>query len=211
MKNVDVTTVLLGLQDQHSKFVKEYLSVLEIPLSNADAREQYYILEDLGLIPGPSILILVLQGIPNSLQDDNARCRVSRATMQWYADNNIHRLDWLAQSPDLNPIQHLWDKLDCCIRTHQVRPKSIAQLMEWFGVKGRGKQEIPQKTCRPVALSSMFPTYENLGATPPGIKPSLPRWEVRSLNTTPPQPGGGGNNDDDVRSQEYGQMHHDGE
>ncbi|KAJ8892903.1 hypothetical protein PR048_005484 [Dryococelus australis] len=43
------------------------------------------------------------------LQDYNARCHVSRATMQWYADNKGHR-----------------------VRVRQARPKSIAQLMEWF-------------------------------------------------------------------------------
>ncbi|KAJ8881096.1 hypothetical protein PR048_017569 [Dryococelus australis] len=36
--------------------------------------------------------------------DDNARGHVSRATMQRYADNNVRRLDWPTQSPDLNPI-----------------------------------------------------------------------------------------------------------
>ncbi|KAJ8867311.1 hypothetical protein PR048_031112 [Dryococelus australis] len=36
--------------------------------------------------------------------------------MQWYVDNNVRRLDWPAQSPDLN----------------SARPKSIAQLMEWL-------------------------------------------------------------------------------
>ncbi|KAJ8869795.1 hypothetical protein PR048_028803 [Dryococelus australis] len=35
-------------------------------------------------------------------------------------------------TPDLNPIEHLWDKLDCRVRAHQMRPKSIAQLMEWL-------------------------------------------------------------------------------
>ncbi|KAJ8867326.1 hypothetical protein PR048_031127 [Dryococelus australis] len=59
--------------------------------------------------------------------DDNARCHVSRATMQWYADNNVRRLDWPAQSPDLNP-----DDLDGRVRARQARPKSIALLMEWL-------------------------------------------------------------------------------
>ncbi|KAJ8876053.1 hypothetical protein PR048_023961 [Dryococelus australis] len=92
-------------------------------------------------------------------QDDNARCHVSRATMQWYADNNVRRLDWPAQSPDLmdlggtqemarcdvgeaagdshplpdlNPIEHLRDELDRQLRARQAQPKSIAQLMEWL-------------------------------------------------------------------------------
>ncbi|KAJ8891779.1 hypothetical protein PR048_004332 [Dryococelus australis] len=49
---------------------------------------------------------------PCYFQDDNARCHVSRATMQWFADNNVRRLDWPAQSPDLNPKEHLRDELD---------------------------------------------------------------------------------------------------
>ncbi|KAJ4450707.1 hypothetical protein ANN_02136 [Periplaneta americana] len=48
--------------------------------------------------------------------------------MQWYADNNVHRLDWPAQSPDLNPIEHLWDELDRRLRSREMRPTSIVQL-----------------------------------------------------------------------------------
>ncbi|KAJ8895466.1 hypothetical protein PR048_000799 [Dryococelus australis] len=71
-------------------------------------------------------------------QDDNARCHVSIATMQWYPVNNVRRMDWPAQSPDLNPIEHLWDELDRRVRARQARPKSIAQLMEWLQEEWRG-------------------------------------------------------------------------
>ncbi|KAJ8894119.1 hypothetical protein PR048_006729 [Dryococelus australis] len=40
-------------------------------------------------------------------------------------------------SPNLSPIEHLWDELDRRVRARQERPKSIAQLMEWLQEKWR--------------------------------------------------------------------------
>ncbi|KAJ4444597.1 hypothetical protein ANN_06393 [Periplaneta americana] len=45
----------------------------------------------------------------------------------WY-HNNVHPLDWLAQNPDLNPIEHLWNELDRRLRSREIRPISIVQL-----------------------------------------------------------------------------------
>ncbi|KAJ8877522.1 hypothetical protein PR048_021977 [Dryococelus australis] len=53
-------------------------------------------------------------------------------------------------------------------------------------VAGRG--ELSEKTRRSAASSGTIPTYENPGATPPGIDPASRRWEASSLTTTPPRP-----------------------
>ncbi|KAJ8875003.1 hypothetical protein PR048_022893 [Dryococelus australis] len=47
-------------------------------------------------------------------------------------NDNVRRLDWPVHSPDLNPIEHLWDELDRRVRARQARPKYIAQLVEWL-------------------------------------------------------------------------------
>ena len=48
--------------------------------------------------------------------DDNARPHRSRAVIECLRQNAISRLPWPARSPDLNPLEHLWDILGRKIR-----------------------------------------------------------------------------------------------
>ncbi|XP_055932741.1 uncharacterized protein LOC129962771 [Argiope bruennichi] len=47
--------------------------------------------------------------------------------MNWCEDNGVNRLNWAAQSPDLNPIENLWDELDRRIKRCDNRPKSVKE------------------------------------------------------------------------------------
>jgi hypothetical protein len=40
----------------------------------------------------------------------------------------VEELDWPVQSPNLNPIKHLWDELECRVRASPHHPTSVPNL-----------------------------------------------------------------------------------
>ena len=56
------------------------------------------------------------------LQQDNARPHVARVCQDFLANNNIAPLAWPPYSPDLTPIEHIWDELDRRVRKRRNSP-----------------------------------------------------------------------------------------
>ena len=53
-------------------------------------------------------------------------------------------LDWPAQSPDLNPIEHLWVHLKQQLNSYPTQPTSIHEL--WLRVEAEW-EKIPKEVC----------------------------------------------------------------
>ena len=66
---------------------------------------------------------------------DNARTRVSRICRQFLKRNDVNVLPWPTVSPDMNPIEHVWDHLGRKVRArgnvHNLGDLENALIQDW--------------------------------------------------------------------------------
>ncbi|GFY11478.1 transposable element Tcb2 transposase [Trichonephila clavipes] len=67
-------------------------------------------------------------GLQFLFMDDKAPCHCTVAAEQFLESEDIERMDWPAQSPDLNPIEHVWDFLGRRLAARILPPVTIREL-----------------------------------------------------------------------------------
>ncbi|KAK3531066.1 hypothetical protein QTP70_009444, partial [Hemibagrus guttatus] len=83
---------------------------------------------------------------------DNAPCHKAEMVQEWFDDHNnqFEVLTPPPNSPDLNPIQHLWDVLDKQVRSMETPPYNLRDLKDLLLTSWC---QIPQHTFRDLVES----------------------------------------------------------
>ena len=89
-------------------------------------------------------------------QQDNDPKHTCKRVKSWLANQGIEVLDWPAQSPDLNPIEHLWHHLKKRLREYEEPAGGVEELwrrteVEWEKIAKQKCQDLIQSMPRRIA------------------------------------------------------------
>lgn len=94
---------------------------------------------------------------------DNDPKHSSKLVKNWFRDNNVSVMEWPSQSPDLNPIEHLWGILKRKIAAHKSKKKEdLWQKVQdaWYSIDPLICSNLVNSMCRRCAA-----VLKNDGAT----------------------------------------------
>ena len=107
-----------------------------------DAQQYCEILDD-GLLESMEKLEIPLEEA--IFQQDNDPKHTSKKAEKWMESNGINVMTQPAQSPDLNPIEHLWSHVKRKLKEYEEPPKGVHELWERLVVEWNA---IPAEVCQ---------------------------------------------------------------
>jgi hypothetical protein len=78
-------------------------------------------------------------------QQNNDPKHKSHKASHWFQDHDYEVMLWPSQSPDFNPIEHLWVALKQRLADYEVSPKGIVELWERVQVEW---EKIASEVCQ---------------------------------------------------------------
>lgn len=94
-------------------------------------------------------------------EQGNDREHTCKKAKEWFNNHQINLLSWSSQSPDLNPIEHLWDNLKKRPGEYENSSNEILELweriqVEWDKIEPEGCQNLIESM--PMRMEALIKT-----------------------------------------------------